>query len=581
MFFSNDFIQYFKPQNINSWVTNPSSNLHCKVFSDYLLDDEIKDMETNLLNLIKFILENNLLILPYEISNAKMYRAAHIISTDHDNGYFPISKSISTKCGTPSTHNEPTWFAFEPLLNYLNLSLNRPIGVVSCRKIRDSTVQFDKFNFILNLSTDTPACGDAFLINQELQTHINKVILVLIVRKYCNYSKTTHPTKLTYDEIIANKSQYTFIRTIQGYECDTRYAGGTVETLLKSWNYENGIRRSFYNEDRIQIQTLFDVFEIIEAVINKNNNIFNQVFLDFCNNTATQVVFKQNTKINLIGWVCKNAPTENCIIFPAEWAISMKYFKQPTRFDIFYRTLPDCFTRFFQYTQNPPHYIEIDKTAALDIQTAAAGKTQIAGKKHIKKYKYKYEYSDNPDDPTSDIFKVFFDDSENDKYTNQPDFVVEGIKKYVEYYEKSQSNYVSPSTMAAGRRKPKSRCSRKRKSRCSRKRKSHCSRKRCSRKHRYIGGTNENENYNENDNENTIVSCVMCNNQLTKKEGLNPRRCLSKYGRRQAHCICKDCWWDNEKGFAKEGGPITCPGCAKNRPLTGPPMPSEIDLTDD
>jgi hypothetical protein len=56
-----------------------------------------------------------------------------------------------------------------------------------------------------------------------------------------------------------------------------------------------------------------------------------------------------------------------------------------------------------------------------------------------------------------------------------------------------------------------------------------------------------------------------------------------KHGSR-AHRICQDCWWDPEKGFAREGANHECPGCIKGLQLTTV-KPSNIfteviDLTD-
>jgi len=76
----------------------------------------------------------------------------------------------------------------------------------------------------------------------------------------------------------------------------------------------------------------------------------------------------------------------------------------------------------------------------------------------------------------------------------------------------------------------------------------------------------------------------MCGKEIKISEGLVPSICLQKYGSR-AHCICKDCWWNEETGFAREGTKHDCPGCEKRLPLTKvPEKPKDseiIDLTEE
>jgi hypothetical protein len=72
---------------------------------------------------------------------------------------------------------------------------------------------------------------------------------------------------------------------------------------------------------------------------------------------------------------------------------------------------------------------------------------------------------------------------------------------------------------------------------------------------------------NRGGNKNENVLCSMCENFVNKKDTLIPRVCLNEYGRK-AHRICKDCWWNPDTGFAREGSSHGCPGCEKNIPFT-------------
>jgi hypothetical protein len=65
---------------------------------------------------------------------------------------------------------------------------------------------------------------------------------------------------------------------------------------------------------------------------------------------------------------------------------------------------------------------------------------------------------------------------------------------------------------------------------------------------------------------NSEIKCVMCNKNTTLESSLVPMSCLKRYGKK-AHRICKDCWWDEDYGFAREGISHGCPGCKKGLPL--------------
>ncbi len=50
--------------------------------------------------------------------------------------------------------------------------------------------------------------------------------------------------------------------------------------------------------------------------------------------------------------------------------------------------------------------------------------------------------------------------------------------------------------------------------------------------------------------------CCICKNEPGT---LLPTQCVKKM--EMVHKICETCWWDEEKGFARENGCHKCPGC--------------------
>ena len=78
------------------------------------------------------------------------------------------------------------------------------------------------------------------------------------------------------------------------------------------------------------------------------------------------------------------------------------------------------------------------------------------------------------------------------------------------------------------------------------------------------------------------VICSMCEKMVDLKDTFVPGKCLTDHGK-AAHRICKDCWWDEEKGFALETSSHKCPGCVKGLPLTQVKKeePIYVDLTEE
>ena len=380
--FSYPLINKYNQTNIDNYIKTTKTR-NCDIFSQYLTNYEINEMERNLLYLVMYLLNNDAFAIPSENANGTMYRAGLISTADRENGYFPVAKSIASNCPTKGPSNEPVWFGLEPLLGYLGVKQEYPLGIVSCRKIRDVTHD-GKINVVVKLSTDinvvcTPIDKEeTFLLNQNLQIAINKVILVLIVRKYCGrYSKQNYSQDITYHDIIQNPDMFVFTKTVDGYDCDSRYYDirykYTIAHLLRCWDYRNGLRNSSYSPDRIQIQALFDVFDLIESLLNAETNIVSRLFIEGYQSQGINLSY--DTKINLLGWICKNSTWDDpdCPSFSGEWAISLKYFKKPTRFNVFDGRTDSCKPKFYVYTPkrpgyNDPGYKEITEKEADKLQ---------------------------------------------------------------------------------------------------------------------------------------------------------------------------------------------------------------------
>jgi hypothetical protein len=469
----------FTQTSIEAYLTTTITNLACYPrLRNILTRNELIETERSIIMLTKYLLENKKFDFPSTANEGKIYRAGKLNSGDAGNGYFPISKSTASNCPTPGEPQEPIWFSLEPLYRYLSLTPQEPNGIVSCRKIKDIGNDLDtgregekKFNMVINLSTKM-AVGDGYLLSKSLQTAINRAILIQIVRQYCYaYTLVNYPGDLTYDYIITNASRINLTDTVRGYNCDTsRYTGGTIETLLQSWNYLDGTRRSTYNQDRIQIQVLFEMFEYVQAIINQlQANIFKKSFIESVKTAAPEVTYA--TKFNLIGWVCGNVPRgRDNSIFPGEYALSMKYFAKPIRYQIFDKQRENCKPRFFVYNpNNRDGYQEINGPPGVPPPAPApnffAPRPPVAnfvlnGRRGwgggLEDEEEEYYYYEEPESPDRDLFQVFFANNpeEEDKYTDEPKGVAEVIKKYGEEQEKrhnTKSNEFNPKAIARGR----------------------------------------------------------------------------------------------------------------------------------
>jgi len=487
-FFNTKFTDWLETQ-IPSHLSGPIQAFLCyNRLKDVLTVNELRETEQNILLLTLYLVKNNKFIFPSAKNSGKIYRAGKLNSGDATNEYFPISKSAATSCPTPSTSQEPIWFGLEPHLRYLNLSPAERFGLVTCKQIKNIGNDIaqgrqgeKKFNLVVNLSTDNLVMSEgnpAYLLSKSLQVAINKAILIPIARGFCEaYSKTNYSRDLTYDYILRNAASFEFRNgTVRGYNCEGRYTGGTIESLLKCWDYNTGTRFSIYNEDRIQIQVLFEVFEWVEQIINSVSEPFNRDFINWLRPQYSDITY--TTKFNLIGWFCKDTPRgRDGSLFPGEFAISIKYFAAPLRYEIFNRQQEDCKPQFYVYdaqrnyretpgpAQDAPQPRVQQNPFGFGFIQAAQPRVQQhnpfrrGGFKKLEDDDNKeYYYSKKPERQDSDdLFQVFFANNpkEEEKYTDEPKEIAEIIKKYVEDNTKSNpykiSSTIRPQSIRTGK----------------------------------------------------------------------------------------------------------------------------------
>ena len=58
-----------------------------------------------------------------------------------------------------------------------------------------------------------------------------------------------------------------------------------------------------------------------------------------------------------------------------------------------------------------------------------------------------------------------------------------------------------------------------------------------------------------------VASSSVCCVCKTQTGTFMPIQCFNYRSESNAHKICSDCWWDEEKGFAIEFKSHKCPGC--------------------
>jgi len=380
IFSKKNVIDVINKEFVRRHLNRDPSQYFCNRYNNILNKNEMLNVELAFFQLVKYLLVNNKFIFPEnKWDDGKLYRAGKIRAVERNrrNEYYPINKSSSSKCpGDPGTYEEPTYFSSEPLYYYLKLKADDPFGVITCRKINNIAIDPDTrettaLNLLINLSTQntpTPNCNiENYLLSKSLITAINKCILIIAVKKYCKLiGGRRMPENLSYEWITSNSRNIVFNSTVEGFSCGADYVGGCIHDVLLGWNTSTGKRESYYNADRIGVQVLFEILDIIEYFLNNicrtNQNIVKKKI------TSSVPGLDPNIRINLIGtWITDtthtaNKPPDKCGPFKAEYTIHFKYLQGPLRYTIFQRRSPTslCGPKFYIY--NPDRgYEEIDE----------------------------------------------------------------------------------------------------------------------------------------------------------------------------------------------------------------------------
>jgi len=316
--------------------------------------EERQFVEKSIIELIILLITDEKLVAPSSHKSNKIYRSSSLKAFDKGNGYFPLSKTLATNCpGAPDDRNECVWFSDNEKLHegyvefYLGLSRQNPLGLRSCRGIRDVDHEHNKYIAVIKLHDDFAKLPDncapnSFLLSKSLQLAINKCILIPIFRFFTRYTYDFMKADVSFDFIISRTGKQTkLIKTVPGFECDNRYNTHSKHTdigdVIRAWDMDTGYRSSQYLADRVNYFIFFKVIEIIESIINS---------------------FLPKGGIHLLGTVCENIPmpSSGCSLSMAsEWAIAVKWFTKPIRYNIF---LPrnggskDCQHTFYKYDED-------------------------------------------------------------------------------------------------------------------------------------------------------------------------------------------------------------------------------------
>jgi len=337
--------------------------------------EERQFVEKSIIELIILLITDEKLVAPSSHKSNKIYRSSSLKAFDKGNGYFPLSKTLATNCpGAPDDRNECVWFSDndgnneDEIQYYLGLTSENPLGLRSCRGIRDFDHEHNKYIAVIKLHDDFPkppafCAPNSFLLSRSLQVAINKCILIPIFRFFTEHTYEHTTRVLTFDFMISKSGRETRItKTIPGFECDDRYNTFsklvTIKEVIEAWDMETGYRTSVYLPDRVNYFIFFKVIEIIESIIN---------------------IFLLHGGIHLLGTVCENIPMTgtNCkeVSFASEWAIAVKWFTKPIRYNIFLprKGSTDCQHKFYKYNASIKFATEIKQSTS----TSASDKKQI------------------------------------------------------------------------------------------------------------------------------------------------------------------------------------------------------------
>jgi hypothetical protein len=253
---------------------------------------------------------------------------------------------------------------------------------------------------------------------------------------YTANTKDVFRTDLSADVIASRYLGITITKMPIWYNCEAYISGSvyTIEDILKAWGDANGLRRSHYIPDRVSAQVQFEVFEILENIINKHTTIISEAFKNHMHWNTKDV------KINILGTVAQNVATQpRCgVPFAAEWIIGIRYFLPSYRFHTFQPQDATCRQKFYnkRIEVSEADAIQLARQesptpstvfpSAIPLKPAPFAPSLVGGNPNIEEP----IFSDIPEDKNNPVFEVFFTNKDNDKYTFQSPEITKLIKEF-------------------------------------------------------------------------------------------------------------------------------------------------------
>ena len=314
-----------------------------------LTPNEISFVQKSIFECLNFLISKNKIKLSRQFNDGYVHRAGTLKSGNSIDGFMPVSKAKASGCGDMFWDTEAIWFGKESLPQYIGINQENPYGLLSCRQLKNIDNIDNTILAFINLSTkQIPPCSSAqqqtaVLLSKSIQEHFNKCMVISMVRTYSTQADGYPNTDLTYEQLIANQGTITLDKKVWGYHCDDRYvkSNPTLKSVLESWDYRNGYRRSEYQADRLQIDVFFKILDIMNEILKYyGKNIINNMYTDLLPNL---------TGVKILGWTCEDTPrARDCSTFPGEIAIPLKYLTKPARYGIFEKQNESCKPRFYQ-----------------------------------------------------------------------------------------------------------------------------------------------------------------------------------------------------------------------------------------
>ena len=347
------------------------------LFQQVTSPEEQDQLILDIHHLMDVIIQLGSLCPPSKYGN-RMFRTGKFRFFNPDNEFMPIAKKTGVEpCDSSFSHyNEAFWFSRTPLTHYMfnpkfDVQSDEHFGTITGLHVKDKS-DADILNFVLDLTSRTnakvPGNQDGILCSKRLLTAINRAIAVPIARTYSSqlaYGATSGT--LTPDIIFSQLLDINCDKTVSGYQCDEKYTstGSTsIGEILDVWNSKTGERRSTFIGDRIYVQTLMDVFDVIENILYVLGNtpdhygVLHPILShDFITRFGEADEALNPHQIHLLGLFISDCPMtrDNQQNFPNEYIIKLSDFNdKPTRRNLFRRPHTACHARVYYKTVTHP-----------------------------------------------------------------------------------------------------------------------------------------------------------------------------------------------------------------------------------